>query len=243
MTRIIGHRGARNEAPENTLPSFLLAQSHDCLAFELDVRLSRDFQLMVFHDKTLGRTTEHLGDMSDYSAEYLNMVDARGKHLWPSPCYIPTLEQVFNAVPTTLDWQLEVKPTSHLKMRILAQRLNRFIASHKTKQTRITVTSSSEWFLKEIKNLNPAIRTGLVSEYLGKPSVMLCKKLGCALLALNNQLCDQPTLALAKKHGLEVSVWTVNDLNRIEELSIMGVDSVITDIPTKAISLTRTVSL
>ena len=239
MTRIIGHRGARNEAPENTLPSFLLAQRRGCIAFELDVRLSRDFQLMVFHDSTLGRTTENLGRISDYTADFLNTVDARGKHLWHSACYIPTLEQVFNGVPQTVDWQLEVKPTSHLKMSILAQKLNQFIATHKAAQTRITVTSSSEWFLKTIKTLNPEIRTGLVSEYLGEPSVKLCNELRCDLLALNDQLCDKPTLSLAKKHRLEVSVWTVNNLNRMHELSTMGVDSIITDIPTKALSIIR----
>ena len=237
MTRIIGHRGARNEAPENTLPSFILAQRHGCVAFELDVRLSRDFQLMVFHDQTLGRTTEYLGNLCDYTADFLNTIDARGKLLWPSPCYIPSLEQVFNAAPATIDWQLEVKPTSHLKMRILAQKLNEFIAKHQTELVRITITSSSKWFLKEVKKLNPTIKTGLVSEYLGEPSIRLCKELGCDLLALNDQLCGLSTLAAAKKHGLEVSVWTVNDLNRMEELSTMGVDSIITDIPTKALSL------
>ena len=235
MTRIIGHRGARNEAPENTLPSFILAQQNGCQAFELDVRLSRDLQLMVFHDKTLGRTTEHLGALSAYTADFLGTVDARGKHLWPSPCYIPTLEQVFNAASETIDWQLEVKPTSRLKMRILALRLVQFIAVHQSQQVRIVVTSSSKWFLKEIKQCNPEVNTGLVAEYLGEPSVFKCKNLGCSLLAINDQLCDQATIDLAKKHGLEVSVWTVNNLRRIKELSTMGVDSVITDIPTKAL--------
>lgn len=80
MVRIIGHRGARNEAPENTIASFQVAQRNGCDAFELDVRLSRDFQLMVFHDKTLGRTTEHAGRLDDFKAAYLNQLDARGKH-------------------------------------------------------------------------------------------------------------------------------------------------------------------
>jgi glycerophosphoryl diester phosphodiesterase len=236
MTRIIGHRGARNEAPENTIPSFILAQNNGCVAFELDVRLSRDFQLMVFHDKTLGRTTEHLGCLSDFDALELNRMDARGKHLCPYPCPIPSLEQVFDAVPKTIDWQLEVKPSSLFKMQLLARMLDQFIAHHKRSDVRITVTSSSEWFLKEIKRINPNRNTGLVAEYLGEQSVYKCQALNCDLLVLNHKLCTQKTLQLAKGAGLEVSVWTVNDLTRMKELSSMGVDSIITDIPTQALS-------
>ncbi|KZZ40737.1 hypothetical protein A3758_19895 [Oleiphilus sp. HI0118] len=237
MTKIIGHRGARNEAPENTLPSFIIAQKAGCLAFELDVRLSHDLQLMVFHDQTLGRTTGRQGSLSDYSAEVLNKIDARGKSLWPDACYIPTLEQVFHIVPDTVDWQLEVKPTSRVRMRILSQKLNRFVSKLKPETPRITITSSSRWFLKEVKIRNPKIRTGFVSEHLGESSVSVCETLGCDLLVLNHRFCDQATLSLAKQYGLEVSVWTVNDLDRMEELSSLGVDSIITDIPTKALSV------
>jgi len=236
MTRIIGHRGARNEAPENTIPGFTLAQTNGCVAFELDVRLSRDFQLMVFHDKTLDRTTEHLGCLSDFDAAELNRMDARGKHLWPYPCVIPSLEQVFDAVPKTIDWQLEVKPSSLFKMKLLARKLDQFIAFHKRSDVRITVTSSSEWFLKEIKQINPKTKTGLVAEYIGEQSVYKCRSLACDLLVLNHKLCDQKTLQQAKDAGIEVSVWTVNDLARMRELSSMGVDSIITDIPTQALS-------
>lgn len=236
MTRIIGHRGARNEAPENTIPSFTIAQNNGCVAFELDVRLSRDFQLMVFHDKTLGRTTEHLGCLSDFDASDLNRMDARGKHLWPSPCVIPSLEQVFSAVPKTIDWQLEVKPSSSFKMQILARKLDQFIAHHQHSDVRITVTSSSEWFLKEIKQINPKTKTGLVAEYIGEGSIKKCQSLACNLLVLNHKLCNEKTLQDARDAGLEVSVWTVNDLPRMKELSSMGVESIITDIPTRALS-------
>jgi len=54
----IAHRGARAYAPENTLPAFEKAVQMGCDMFELDVRLSKDGQLMVFHDENLLRCTD-----------------------------------------------------------------------------------------------------------------------------------------------------------------------------------------
>jgi glycerophosphoryl diester phosphodiesterase len=121
-------------------------------------------------------------------------------------------------------------------MQLLARKLDQFIAFQQRSDVRITVTSSSEWFLREIKQINPKTKTGLVAEYIGEQSVYKCQSLACDLLVLNHKLCDQKTLQHAKDAGIEVSVWTVNDLARMRELSSMGVDSIITDIPTQALS-------
>ena len=57
MTLIYGHRGAKGEAPENTLVSFQQCLEHGVRRCELDLHLSRDGELMVIHDPTLKRTT------------------------------------------------------------------------------------------------------------------------------------------------------------------------------------------
>ncbi|HVM46281.1 MAG TPA: glycerophosphodiester phosphodiesterase, partial [Candidatus Thermoplasmatota archaeon] len=53
--RVIGHRGAPREAPENTLPSFRACLRDGVRAVELDARLSRDGRVVVHHDAALGR--------------------------------------------------------------------------------------------------------------------------------------------------------------------------------------------
>ena len=52
---IVGHRGAAGEAPENTLPSFLLAAQQGADMIELDVQLAADGELVVVHDWDLER--------------------------------------------------------------------------------------------------------------------------------------------------------------------------------------------
>lgn len=235
MTFIIGHRGARNEAPENTIGSFIHAQKNGCRAFELDVRLSKDNQLMVFHDRILGRMTGVNGLLSSFTAEQLNHFDARGKILWPYVCPIPKLQHIIECVPLTKDWQFEVKPTSLVRMKKLATELLKLIETMSGKSGRTTITSSSEWFLKEIKRRAPSQNIGLVSESRGLEAVERCVQLGCSLLVINKTMCSEAIVSAAHKKGLEVSAWTVNKIDQMHALRSMKVDSIITDIPSRAI--------
>ena len=58
---LFAHRGASASAPENTLAAFRLAVRQGAPAIELDVKLSADGQVMVFHDPTVNRTTDGTG--------------------------------------------------------------------------------------------------------------------------------------------------------------------------------------
>ena len=80
----IAHRGARAFAPENTLAAFAKAKSFGCQMFELDVRLSRDGELMVHHDEQLTRCTDVRAKFPgrnsyyiwDFSYDELSLLDA-----------------------------------------------------------------------------------------------------------------------------------------------------------------------
>jgi len=244
MTFIIGHRGARNEAPENTLQSFMLAQNNGCLAFEIDVRLSKDNELMVFHDQTLGRMTGVYDRFRNWSSDELRTLDARGKVLWPHRCEIPKLAKLLLAADKTLDWQLEIKPDSPFRLTMLAHRLAALLASLTNSlvvdsQPRITVTSSSTYLLRFLQSHYPHIRTGLVSDHAPDTVVQRALNLDCELIALKDHLVSEELLKRANNANLEVSVWTVNDINRMHQLTRLGVSSIITDIPTRALQELR----
>ena len=67
MTLIYGHRGAKGEAPENTLTSFQECLKHGVRRCELDLHLSMDGELMVIHDPTLKRTADRRGKVVELS--------------------------------------------------------------------------------------------------------------------------------------------------------------------------------
>jgi glycerophosphoryl diester phosphodiesterase len=113
--KIVAHRGAMSERPENTMPAFIRAVELGADIVELDVRMSADGRLFLLHDRTLDRTTNGSGRASAFSFEELRELDAGG---WFDPLYageqIPSLEEA-------LDWAreggvtllLDLKETSH----------------------------------------------------------------------------------------------------------------------------------
>ena len=73
---VIGHRGNRAHAPENTLASLLEAVALGVDAVEFDLRVSRDGELVVMHDATLDRTTDGTGPVALRTLAELQALDA-----------------------------------------------------------------------------------------------------------------------------------------------------------------------
>ncbi|CDF85100.1 glycerophosphodiester phosphodiesterase [Pseudomonas sp. QL9] len=230
MTLIYGHRGAKGEAPENTLNSFKRCLEHGVKRCELDLHLSRDGELMVIHDPTLKRTTGRGGKVSEQLAEDLVTYDARqGGPGWLRPCPIPRLAELFEHCEFE-HWQLEVKSASRDRAARTVQAIDQLVERFGLRD-RVTVTSSSRTVLRALQELAPDLSRGLVAEYAWLDPLKVAANYGCELLALNWMLCTPERLLKAQKQGLHVSVWTVNEPALMRRLADFGVDSLITDFP------------
>ncbi|KZX64668.1 glycerophosphodiester phosphodiesterase [Stutzerimonas frequens] len=235
MTLIYGHRGAKGEAPENTLASFEQCLQHGVRRCELDLHLSRDGELMVIHDPTLKRTTGRRGKVAQHDAEELVKYDARqGGPGWKTPCPIPRLSELFEKCDFE-HWQLEVKSASRDRAARTVLAIKALAERYQLKE-RITVTSSSREVLRALNRLAPEISRGLVAEYNWLDPLKVARQYGCDLLALKWTLCTPERLEKAKKQGLHVSMWTVNEPALMRRLADFGVDSLITDYPGIAVS-------
>ena len=234
--KIYGHRGAKGEAPENTLEGFVHAHNQGVRRFELDVQLTSDGQLIVIHDATLERTTGLNAKVKDTTLSEISLLDARTNTAsWGVPCHIPKLNQLVLELPDTVHWQFEVKTDTKNRLNILCNRLVEFIQSENLKN-KCVVTSSNTWFLKELKRRDQSIETGFVAEYRFPNPVNTAKKLNCDYLCLNYSLCTESLLKEARNHDLHVSCWTVNSIHDMQLLKDKGVDSIITDFPTSALT-------
>ena len=230
MTQIYGHRGAKGEAPENTLHSFQRCLEHGVTRCELDLHLSRDGELMVIHDTTLKRTTGRRGKVVEHYAADLVAIDARSSGpQWPQPCPIPRLAELFEKCPFE-HWQLEVKSASRVRAARSVLAIQALVKQHDL-QNKVTVTSSSREVLRALKRLAPELSRGLVAEYAWLNPLKVAQNYGCEMLVLNWTLCTPERLLKAQKQGLHVSVWTVNEATLMRRLADFGVDSLITDFP------------
>lgn len=229
---VYGHRGAKGEAPENTLPGFIHAWRHGIRHFELDLVLSKDGRPVLVHDLSVDRTTSQKGSVSDYTAEELAAMDARrNTSSWPTPTGIPALETLLDQFDDIEHLQLEVKKDSRQRLNILCNRLTEVIQRRSLYQT-AAITSSDIWFLKQIRRRNRNIRLGLVAERKFPRPLSMASRLGCEYLCLNWKLCSKTLVDQAHRRGMHVSTWTVNRIHDMLQLEEMGVDSIITDFPT-----------
>jgi glycerophosphoryl diester phosphodiesterase len=91
MTQIWAHRGARREAPENTLPAFELAVAQGADGVEFDVQLTADGTVVVIHDETVERTTNGTGPVVGFGLAELRGLDASAGFGGYTGVQIPTL--------------------------------------------------------------------------------------------------------------------------------------------------------
>lgn len=232
LPAIVGHRGARGEAPENTLSSFARAIQAGAREIELDVRLSADDQLFVLHDAELKRTTGSSGAAQRLPLAALQALDARhALPNWPQACPIPALQEVLAAVPADTRFQFEVKADGRAPLPALARALTDMI-HHQQLANRVVVTSSSARFLAIMHSQAANIPRGYVCQYRHRKPIQTCTKLACHWLIAHHSLINTTLVGQAARHGIAISAWTVNDLKEAERLAALGIASIITDYPT-----------
>jgi len=107
---VIAHRGASAHAPENTISAFQLAIDQGADAIELDVQLTADKKVVVFHDFYLDRITNGTGALRAYSLKEIQQLNASYAFgLAFSEEKIPTLEEVFQIFGKNIFYNIELK--------------------------------------------------------------------------------------------------------------------------------------
>jgi glycerophosphoryl diester phosphodiesterase len=233
---VYGHRGARGEAPENTIAGARHAVARGARHLEIDLRLSADGELVVVHDGTLRRTAGVAGKVADATARELAKLDARADGPpWPNKrgTGIPTLSSLYRAVPEIRHWQLELKHLGKRRNAALAEAVVAWLRQHNPPAV---VTSLEPELIRAVKDALPRQAVGYVST-TAEPEPVL-EDCGCDYLIAHWQtLGDRAGVRRLQRRGIHVSTWTVNDASVIRQLHRLGVDSVITDYPSMALPL------
>ena len=227
------HRGASHEAPDNTLPAFLLAAELGADGIELDVQLTSDGELVVIHDFVLENTTDGQGPVRDKTLAELKELDAGG---WFDPVFsgerIPTLQEVIEAAGHRLLLNIELKTTS-LQDDGLAAAVVRVIEdNHLLDQT--IVSSFNPLAVWRVKVKNPWILTGL----LYAPHMPLIARrpwlrhlVHPDALHPHYSLADDQHVHWANTRGYRVHTWTADEPGDMWQLKQRGVDLIITSRP------------
>jgi glycerophosphoryl diester phosphodiesterase len=229
---VYGHRGAKGEAPENSLAGFRHAFRHGIRHFELDLVLSKDGKPVIIHDLTVDRTTGKTGEVHNFTADELAGMDARRNTTdWPSRVGVPSLETLLDEFPDIEHLQLEVKKDERKRLNVLCNRIIEVI-QRRNLYSKAVVTSSDTKFLREVKRRDRNVKIGLVTDKKFPRPVNVAARLHCDFLCLGWKICNRGLVEEAHRRGMKVSTWTVNRIHDMLCLEDMGVDSIITDFPT-----------
>ncbi len=233
---VYGHRGARGEAPENTIAGARHAVERGVRHLEIDLRLSADGELVVVHDGTLKRTTGVSGKIAEQSAGALAKLDARADGPpWPNKrgTGIPRMTALLRAVPEIRHWQLELKSLGRKHNPALAAATVDWLRVHRPAAV---VTSSEPALLQAVKSALPRQAVGFVSTTTRpEPTLESCD---CDyLIAHWETLVSRAQVRKLQQRGIHISAWTVNDASVIKQLYKLRIDSVITDYPSMALPL------
>lgn len=162
---LVGHRGAMDVAPENTMPAFEAGLRGGADILELDVQLTADKKVILFHDTDLYAKTGVYGKIGDYTAEYLRTLDV-GNYFDSrfAGTKMPMLYEVLDWAKGRIPLMIELKHGPVFDPE-LDEKTVRLIESHNMVDE-VVVTSFDQFALQRVKELNPNISTSFI--YVGR---------------------------------------------------------------------------
>ena len=219
---LLGHRGARATAPENTLAAFDAALAAGAAGFEFDVQLTADGVAVILHDTTVDRTTNGRGAVAELTAAELATLDAGGGQP------IPTLDTLFARYGDRVLYNLELK-SARLRDVAVADVAVRCVQRHGLAD-QVLISSFNPLALRRAARARvPGLQLGYL-HYAPRPR-QLAWLVKTSAVHPHYRLVTPAYMAWAHRRGLRVHVWTVNDAATARFLRDLGVQAIITDDP------------
>ncbi|MBM4413353.1 MAG: glycerophosphodiester phosphodiesterase [Chloroflexi bacterium] len=227
MTIVIAHRGASAYAPENTLKAFDLAADMGADMCELDVGLTADGKLAVFHDDTTGRWESQDRPIGQLTMAQMQQLDIRGER-------VPELSAVLDlARARGMRLNVELKHAG-MAAKVLAA------INDAQMHDAVIISSFYPQALIEIRQHDPVIQMGLLMYNQGwEPSVYTdatamratLAQFACQAWHPYFNLDQIDVVAPLVQAEYAVNVWTVNDDADMQRFIDLKVHGIITDMP------------
>lgn len=234
---VIGHRGLPKLAPENSGSAFKLAVQLGVPMVELDVRLTKDKELVVVHDNDIRKISDGKGKVTKNDLRFLRQFDF-GSHFHPrfKGEKILTLDEVLNILLPKVAVMIELKEDKK-RRKEMAESLERTLEKRISQFSKLIVCSFSDKLLLEVQSRMPSLNIGLIFRTKPKTKFRKAYELDFSSVHPHHRLAKKKLIRWAKENGLGVYIWTVNSLKSIKKWKADGVQGVITDIPERVLNL------
>lgn len=217
--KLIGHRGARANDPENTIRSIKTAITCGVDMVEVDVRLSRDGIPVVIHDETVDRTTNGSGSVSEMYAHEICELDAGGGER------VPMFDDVLEFMKTAdINLIIEIK-----EIGIQDSVLNSI--KNKKMEDNVIISSFFHPSVLHLKRSDTGIKTGVIFSSLPIRAWILAADANADIMFPKLNRTTDDLVRGAHEHGIAVYPWVVNTRDEYLHAAEMEVDGIVSDHP------------
>lgn len=226
----IAHRGGSQIHTENTLAAFAESLALGVDAIEIDV-WNIGGELLVTHDRRLGKTLPGQGRLIDHHPEHLkSLILSCGNS-------ISTLPEVLALIADRALLNIELKGPNCAQP--VADLLLQYTRDHQLCFEQYLISSFDHQQLHQIKQLNPQLRRGVLIggiplDYAAIADTLEAYSFHPSIDFINAELVND-----AKRRGLKTWVYTVNNLDDFHLMCELGVDGVFTDFPAHLLELNK----
>jgi len=221
------------------MAAFRMAAEAGSDMIELDVRLTLDGELVVHHDRRIGRTTDGRGKICNKTLQQIRRLDAGS---WFSSLFagerVPTLREVLDWLPERLGLNIEVKTDGDRRRGLGLEKLCAVLLKETGIRRKILVTSFDHLFLGRLHHVDPLLSTGVLYGSIrdaGKLPSALARRVGASAFICSRSQLRKRFVDDAHEHRLDVYCYGVNSTAHLAMAQRLGVDAVITDYPDRII--------
>lgn len=220
----IGHRGASGYALENTRASFEKAKALFVDAIEFDVQRCASGELIIFHDDTVDRFSNHSGFIKNYSLK-----DLKDPSFFNNNYSLLTLYEGLEIIGDKIISNIELKAEGIVED--VVQVIEQFVADRGWSYDNFIVSSFDHHQLKKFKQLCSVVKIITLIEAIPLTYAQCAQDLNSEYLGLWKGSINQAFVKDAHARGIKVLVYTINSSYELETITLLGVDGIFSDFP------------
>ncbi|MBP5627433.1 hypothetical protein J6X96_04630 [bacterium] len=226
---IVAHRMGAGERDENVLASLEECHAKGIKAFETDIRITKDDQIIATHDGSLMRRCGVEGVVEDMTLEEIKKV--RTKDGNP----LPTLKELLTFLKDKdILMQLELKTNGDGKrLRKLSELMVKELKEAEFGGERLLVISFCLDGLKFTKEFDPKINTGYLCGGSDEKNILAAKEAGCGWISAELATTTRRFADKVHKEGMKLASWTIRADRDFVLAKDLEADAIVTDFPEK----------
>lgn len=232
--QVIGHRGGRYEFEENTLAAFKGSYAQGVRAYETDIRLTKDGELVVIHDSSLKHMADVDMDVEKSTREQIEKV--RTKQGNPI-LFLDVLADYFSTTEILyIEWEMKSNNYTEEQLKTYCDKIYQTVMSKRPATALYVFSSFDHRALRIMKERHPDAECMLITgDPVSEQTIATTKSLGLRRMACGVDGTSRAAVKQAHEEGLIINLWPGGSIEDFQLALALGADIACTDYPVKVL--------